>query len=468
MSEEAVGRAELFGSLAAEWPEELLPEIRRAAEEAGRTVVVLDDDPTGTQTVHGVRVLCGWGVDALAAELRDEPLCFYVLTNSRSVPLAEAAAMNAEIGRNLREASRRAGRDFVVVSRSDSTLRGHFPGEVRALAEALGGAFDGWIVMPFFEEGGRYTVGDVHYVAEGDELLPAALTPFARDASFGYAASDLREWVEEKTGGEVGADQVLSVSIDDLRRSGPHGVAEKLGALEGGAVCVVNAAGYRDAEVFVRGLLEAEARGKRFLYRTAASFVRVRAGIASRPLLRRDEMGLPQRGGALFVVGSHVPRSTDQLACLLDRTDAEGIELSVEALLGDDAGAEVARVAGAADACLADGRDAAVYTSRTLVTGADAEESLSIGARVSEAVVGVVRTLRNRPRYLVGKGGITSSDLATEALGVRRATVLGQILPGVPVWRAGRESRWPRLAYVVFPGNVGGTDALVRIVEELA
>ena len=157
---------------------------------------MLDDDPTGTQTVHNIPVLTEWSVASLRAELANDLPCFYILTNSRSLPLPGAQAMNVEIARNLREASHQAQRDFVIVSRSDSTLRGHFPGEVDALANALEQDFDGWLIIPFFLEGGRYTIGNVHYVAEGDKLVPAGETPFARDSAFGYRASNLREWVE--------------------------------------------------------------------------------------------------------------------------------------------------------------------------------------------------------------------------------------------------------------------------------
>ena len=398
---------------------------------------------------------------------RRQPV-FFVLTNSRSLPLAEAQALNAEIGRNLTRAAQAAGRDFAVVSRSDSTLRGHYPGEVDALARGLGQRFDATLIIPFFLEGGRYTLGDIHYVAEGDALIPAAETPFARDAAFGYRSSDLRDWVEEKTGGRVRAADVRAISIEQLRSGGPRAAGKALIELADGAVCVVNAAEMRDMEVFVSGLLDAEESGKRFLYRTAASFVQARAGIAPRPLLGPNDLSLPAEGGALFVVGSYVPKTTAQVERLLAETGIARVEIDVAALL-DDAHARqaVAAAVDALNAALQDGRDVVLYTSRGLMTGADAAESLAIGKRVSDSLVEIVRSLEVRPRYLVAKGGITSSDIATKALDIRRAFVYGQALPGVPVWQAGPESRYPGLAYVVFPGNVGGDDALVRIVRSL-
>src|SRR6266849_838839 len=460
--------ADVLHRLPPVWADDPRPAIRAARRERPEKVVVLDDDPTGTQTVHGIPVLTEWSVEALRAELtNDLPACF-LLTNSRSLSLAEAQALNVMIGHNLQEAARAVSRHFVVVSRSDSTLRGHFPGEVEALAEALAEAFDAWLLIPFFQEGGRYTLDDVHYVAEGEWLVPAADTEFARDAVFGYQASDLRQWVEEKTAGRIPAQAVASVSLEDIRRGGPTQVTTRLMALTPGCVCVVNAASQRDLEVFVQGLLAAEARGRHFLYRTAASFVSVRADIAPRPLLAPAELAMPASGGGLIIVGSHVPRTSGQLAALRSQPGVVSVEVHVQALLAETQyAAEVARVTHAIAQGLRRDTDVVLFTSRALVTGADAQSHLAIGQRVSAGLVAVVRTLATRPRYLLAKGGITSSDIATQGLGVTRALVLGQILPGVPVWQLGPETRYPGLGCIVFPGNVGGPQALAEVVTAL-
>ncbi len=464
---QSLNKSTTLSSLPSEWPDDLRATIRGQVEASGRTIVVLDDDPTGTQTVYNVPVLTGWGVDVLAAELAEKPACFYILTNSRALPAPEAAALARTIGQNLAAASAAAGRDLAVVSRSDSTLRGHYPVEVTALAEGLGQEFDGQIIVPFFLEGGRYTIDNIHWVAEGDTLVPAAQTPYAADKAFGYANSDLRAWVEEKTGGRVQAADVVSVTLDDLRVAGPNAVRDRLLGVSGGQVCIVNCASYRDMEVFVLGLLAAEAAGKRFLYRTAASFVQVRAGLPARPLLSADDLALPASGGGLFVVGSYVPKTTTQLAALLAQPQIVPVEVDVAALLDERRSATLAAAIRAIDAALAAGETVAVFTSRKLVTVDDHAGSLSIGRRVSDGLIEIVQKIAVRPRYLVAKGGITSSDTATAGLGVVRATVAGQILPGVPVWRTGGESRHPGLAYVVFPGNVGGDDALVEVVRRL-
>ena len=465
----AINKEDLFRDLPPEWPGDMLLAIREEVLASRRKVVVLDDDPTGTQTVHNTPVLTEWSVEALQAELQTDFPAFYILTNSRSLALPEARALNRDIGRNLVEAGKRAHRDFVVVSRSDSTLRGHFPGEVEALAAGLGQNFDGWIVIPFFLEGGRYTVGDTHYVEEGGWLVPAAETEFARDSVFGYRSSNLRDWVEEKTGGSVSSGEVITISIEDLRMGGPAAITDRLLTLQGSRIGVVNAAGYRDVEVFVKGLLDAEAQGRRFLYRSAASFVRVRAGMPARPLLSSADLGTPSRGGGLTLVGSYVPKTTRQLQKLLALPQMTGIEMNVVAILDRDTrDDEIARVCRDAEPQLQSGRDVTIYTSRKLVTAGGAAGDLSIGNRVSEALITTLRRMTVTLRYLIAKGGITASDVATKGLNVKRALVLGQILPGVPVWQLGPESRHAGIPYVVFPGNVGDDDALAETVKALS
>ena len=450
------------------------PDLERRVQEAvvasGRAVVALDDDPTGVQTVHDTAVLARWDWGALAAELERPSPLFFVLTNSRSLSEERAAALNREIAGNLLAASRETGKPFAIVSRSDSTLRGHFPAETDALADAMGGV-DGALLCPAFFEGGRVTAGDVHFVREGERLLPAAETEFARDATFGYRARSLPEWVEEKSGGSIEAGEVASIGLEDIRRGGPERVAALLGRVSGGQTVVVNALDYPDLWVVVLGLLRAEAEGKRFLYRTGASFVRARAGIAARPLLTRDELlgagaCIPARG--VVVVGSHVRRTSEQLGRLLEVVSVIGVEVGVPALLDAPSGfeGETDRVARIAEETLAVGKTPVIFTSRRVERPAGMDE-LTVARTVSKALVKIVGGIDARPDFVVGKGGITSSDVGTRGLGAERAVVLGQARPGVPVWRLGEESRFPGMPYVVFPGNVGDKETLAEIVREL-
>jgi uncharacterized protein YgbK (DUF1537 family) len=219
-------------------------------------------------------------------------------------------------------------------------------------------------------------------------------------------------------------------------------------------------------ETFTLGLLKAELSGKRFIYRTAASFVPVRSSVEPKPPLSPEEITLGKNGG-LIVIGSYIPRTTAQLQILLETRNVESIELDVASAIQSASRREeeVCRIALQATQYIQMGRDVVVYTSRTLRQAQSDLENLRLGGMISSALVDVVRSIGVRPRYLLAKGGITSSDIATRALNVKRAMVLGQVLPGVPVWETGKESRYPGLTYVVFPGNVGEPDSLAKVVR---
>ncbi len=464
------------GYLSSQPPERRVPgaleEIRRRLKAGGRRVAVLDDDPTGTQTVHGVPVLTTWSVDDLRWALEQSSPTFYVLTNSRSLPEDEAAAMNREVASNLSAAAEGTGTDFVVTSRGDSTLRGHFPAETDALTEGLGGGVDGVILCPCYLEAGRLTADDTHWVRQGESLVPAGETEFARDASFGYSSSDLRLWVEEKTAGRFRASAVVSVGLRDIREGGPDRVSEILRGVSGGVPVVANAASHADLEVFVLGLLDAEEAGKRFLYRTGPSFVRVRGGIPEKGPLSPEELyrRRPRQGHGLVLVGSHVELTTRQLGEALRLDGVRAVELSVPRLLEDEEREdELRRVAAEVNAGLADS-EVIVYTSREVVGGDPGRTGFEVGRAVSDALVEVMRRVdREAPlAFVVAKGGITSSDVGTRGLGVGRAEVAGQVLPGiVSVWVLPEESAFPGLPYVIFAGNVGGPDSLARVIEIL-
>ena len=444
--------------------------IRERLAASTAKVVILDDDPTGTQTIHDLPVLTHWSVESLVAELAGEYPGFFILTNSRSLPEEEAIALAEEIGRALAEASRLAGVRAVVISRSDSTLRGHFPAEVDAVARSMGKGRLPYVLIPFFLEGGRLTVNDIHYVQEGDRLIPAAMTPFARDAAFGFTSSDLKAWVEEKTGGAIAGEAVVSLALDEIRGGDVEALVEKLLRVGPGGAVIVNCVSYRDLEVVVMALLAAEAKGAEFLYRTAASFVRSRLGIeAGVGLLDPERLVSASPHGGLMVIGSYVPKTGRQIEALLALTSVAPVEVAVARLLDDDSrDAEIAAVTTRVDALLGGGLDVALFTSRHLITGRDSVDSLAIGKTVSDSLISIVGGLVVQPRYLVAKGGITSSDVATRGLGVKRAMVIGQAQPGVPAWRLGGETRYPGMTYIVFPGNVGDDEALARLARDLA
>ncbi|CAA9496755.1 MAG: hypothetical protein AVDCRST_MAG96-1765 [uncultured Segetibacter sp.] len=457
-----------MSQLPPEYQELDLSILRDEFLQSEKTIVVLDDDPTGTQTCYDVTVLTSWQVELITEELRKKPGILFILTNSRSLHEAGAVQLAVEIGNNLKEAGKKSGREMIVISRSDSTLRGHFPAEVDALATALNMQEAVIVLIPAFIEGGRYTIDDVHYIAEKDELVPVSDTPFAKDVVFGYRHANLKEWVEEKTKGRITASEVNSISIEDIRAGGPKAVSEKLASCTEGSVCIINAASYQDLEVIAMGLMMAEKPGKFFLYRTSATIVPIRAGMESGKPFHPKKEPVTCSNGSLVIVGSHVPKTTSQLTWLLANGDYKSIEVNVREILhSEEVSAKVEAIIQQTDEWIAGGNNVVIHTSRGLEVGSDPESSLQINATVSGFLVNIMKGLKVRPKFIVGKGGITSSDIATKGLSAQKALVLGPIIPGVPVWQMDEKSKFPGIIYVVFPGNVGDEKALLEVCKKL-
>lgn len=443
--------------------------------DSGRVFVVLDDDPTGTQSVADLPVLGGWGVEDFAWAFASGAPAVYVLTNSRSLAPADAARINREVVRSALAAAAAADLRVDFVSRSDSTLRGHYPLEPVTIADEVaraGGARTAnTVIVPAFPDAGRITVNGVHGVLDGDTFTPIGETEFARDSTFGFSSSRLADWVEEKTGGAVEASSVVEVTIDVLRDS-PSAVADVLRSAPDGAPIVVDAVVEEDLLQLALGLEIVESEGRAFVCRVGPPFVRARIGQRRRPPLDPDGVIADRatRGG-LVVVGSHVGLTSRQLAHLVENRElAAVVEIDVPRLLEPATGAdEVARAVAAVTSALVRG-DVVLHTSRTLVRTDDPDESLDISRRVSQAVVDTVHAVAEQttPRFVIAKGGITSSDVATRGLEIRRARVRGSLFPGiVSVWEAA-DGLASGIPYVVFAGNVGDDTTLAGAVARLS
>ena len=419
-------------------------------------IIVLDDDPTGTQTVHSVPVITEWSVEAINNEFKLQTPLFYILTNSRALVASEANNLGKEIGRNLKKLNQ----NVWIISRGDSTLRGHFPNEIDALVAGLAWKNDYLtILIPAFFEGNRFTKNDIHYLKEGENWIPVGETPYAKDKTFGYKSSNLKDWVEEKTKGKIKKEEVASISIDNLENDSDAVILEIIGKAT--KVLIINAMNQSHLDKFSEIVKKSN---RRIIFRTGASFVSSFGQISKKPLLQKTELlSSESKNGGLIIVGSHVPKSTAQLNELL-KTDITPLEFEVETFLGNSAN-YLTGLSHSINSFLSNNQDVVIFTSRNLVATQNEEESLKLSIRVSEGMIKLVQNLSVQPRFFIAKGGITSSDLATKGLGVKRAIVLGQIAAGIPVWKLGTEAKFPNMTYTVFPGNVGQNETLREIYE---
>ena len=445
------------------------------AEKNQRQIVVLDDDPTGVQTVHDVSVYTDWSPESIREGFEEPGKLFFILTNSRSFTAEQTERVHREIARNVADVARELGRDYLIVSRGDSTLRGHYPLETQVLRDVFqresGRTVDGDILCPYFKEGGRFTLDNIHYVRYGEELVPCGQTEFARDETFGYQSSSLPAYIQEKTGGACRAEDVTCISLARLRALDYEGVEAQLEAVRDYGRIVVNAVEDCDVKVLATALYRAMAKGRNYTVRCAAALVKALGNISDRPLLRREEMVTGEsRHGGIIVVGSHTKKTTAQLKALKGVEGIEFIEMNSDLVLTPGAlEEEAAALTARCSQLIAQGRTCCVSTKRALLTVENdtPQEALLRSVRISDAVQSCVAGLTATPAFVVAKGGITSSDVGVKALRTRRAWVLGQIRPGIPVWRTDEASRFPGVPYVIFPGNVGEESTLREAVELL-
>jgi uncharacterized protein YgbK (DUF1537 family) len=433
-------------------------------------IIVLDDDPTGSQTVHSCLLLTQWDVETLKIGLLDTAPIFFILTNTRALEPSQAATVTREVCQNLKIAlAAVSSMDFLVVSRSDSTLRGHYPIETDVIAAELGG-FDAHFLMPAFFEGGRITRDSIHYLLVNGVETPVHKTEFARDSVFAYSHSYLPDYVAEKTHGKIPADRVVQFLLDEVR----SGSLERLMQLERNRCCVVDGEQQSDFDRFAADILTAASQGKKFLFRSGASILTSLANLGPQPI-PATEMSKYVRDGkpGAIIIGSHVKKTTEQLAQLLIAPGIVGVEIDVSQLVDDNATIRkqlLVTILDRINSIHTEGNTPAIYTSRQELTFNSIQARLQFGESVSALLMDIIRALPADIGFLISKGGITSNDTLSKGLSLPTARLLGQIIPGCSaIVTPSTHPQFPNLPVVLFPGNVGDANALatayLRLVE---
>ena len=456
----------------------------------GLKIVVIDDDPTGSQAVHGCPLLLRWDAETLVAGLAHPSPLLFLLANTRALAPAAAAERVREICRALRPALEQAvaaGRigGWLVVSRGDSTLRGHFPLEVEVINEELG-PFDGTLLVPAFLEGGRTTVDGVHRL----HGLPVHESPFAQDGLFAYATSYLPDWVEEKSCGRILAASVDRIGWRELDVGGGP-LLRHLARLEGNDYVAVDGASAPQLATLaaaVRRLMAAggppgpgqgadpgPGRPRRFLFQSAASLIQALASLPPQPLSAAALAALRRRRGerplpGLVLVGSHVPLADRQLERLLAEPDCVGVELEVSKVQRLLEGPEPALLLASLEqawgrrlaAVLAEGHTPVLFTSRGEARCRHAEERRALGLALAGLMARLAAAVAPDLGYLISKGGITTHTLLADGLDLEQVELQGQLLPGLSLVLAAPDIDQEPLPVLTFPGNLGD-DGTLRV-----
>ena len=433
-------------------------------------IIVLDDDPTGSQTVHSCPLLLRWDGASLAAGLEHPSPLLFLLANTRALAPAAAAERVREICRALAAALPAAGIErWWLVSRGDSTLRGHFPLEVDVISAELG-PFAVTLLVPAFLEGGRTTVGGVHLL----QGQPVHETPFGRDGLFGYSTSYLPAWVEEKSGGRIPASQVQGLEAAQLSRACEDGGQELAQWLAGLAAQPLVAVDAEQPQQLAALAKVVRASPRPVLAQSAASWIRALAALPPQPLAGADLVALRRRGRdgeplrGLVLVGSHVPLADAQLELLLAEPSCGGVEIAVAKLARVLEGPVPLELLASLEqawleqlqAVLVAGQTPVLFTSRGELQCRSAAERRRLGLELAALMARLAAALAPQLGYLISKGGITTHTLLADGLGLARVELQGQLLPGLSLVLTPSDGQVPGLPVLTFPGNLGDPETL--------
>ena len=438
-------------------------------------VVVIDDDPTGSQTVNNCLLLLKWDYSTLVKGFKSESNLFFILANTRSLSENDATLRIQEICNNLKEVIAYEDvkkEEIIFVSRGDSTLRGHNFLEPNTINNCLG-PFDATFHIPAFIEGKRFTVNGCHFV----DKIPVDQTIFAEDKIFGYKTSNIKNLLFQQSKSQINLDDIQNIKLSDfetLKVEEKNIIFQKLKNFKNNIHVILDIENYSQLNKFSL-VINKLSKQKRFLFRTAASFISSISDIKSNPKkdifssnFRRqnnDNKFLP----GLVVVGSFVELSTLQLQQLLNISHCEPIELDVFEFF------RIISLENPEDKLnflkktllleirsnFKKGKTPVLFTSRKLMS-LECSEQFNFYNSLALFIANLVADLKNEIGYLISKGGITTNVILSNGLEADYVYLEGQIITGISLvtYKLKNDEKLP---IVTFPGNIGTADSLLKV-----
>lgn len=427
-------------------------------------LVVLDDDPTGMQTVHGCLVITQWNKSICKTALSDVVPFFFVLTNTRSMLSDDAKTTIQSVVNNVTDVAAQMDIKLLFLLRSDSTLRGHFPLELETVIETINQPIDGRFFIPAFFEGNRITKNDIHYIEkEKNTLIPCDQTEFANDSLFGYKSSHLPTYIRHKTEGFCASSDIKSISGELFSDSEEHSLKKFLDDVTNGEYIIVNTQSYSQLDTLSHALHTALQQNKNFIFQTSASFVKSFTQTKDQQFITPSPIN---KNPGLIVVGSHVEKTTLQLEVLLQEPNIEGIPVNISDVC-DSTDILVSEIVAKIVTCKKNKKTPVLFTPRKEITFKNSEDRIRFGDLISNIFLRIFQSFPYTPSFLIAKGGITSHDVLAKYLKVPSVRVLGQVAAGVPVVELPEKHVWAKLGYVIFPGNVGNVNSMRDVFRQI-
>ena len=444
-------------------------------------IIIIDDDPTGSQTVNSCNLVLKWDYETLLKGLKGPSNILFILANTRSLSETDLEIRLKEICSSLKEIMNNslfAEEEFVLISRGDSTLRGHNFIEPYIINELLG-PFDATFYIPAFIEGNRTTVNGNHFV----DNIPIHKTIFSKDKIFGFNTSNIKELIYEQSNYQLDFNNVENIFIKDfevLETNQPSKLFMHIEKLKNNKKVIVDIMDYSQLDKF-SSIVKSLLKKKKFLFRSAASFISSLSNVKQiqkdhiyfSQLRRKNNNDEAMKG--LIVVGSHVELSTLQLNKVLDISLCKPVEINVFKLyeffkLGDN----LNQINSLKELILNSirqnlSRDSipVLYTSREIISPTNENDLIHFQLFLSAFIAKIVSAVKNEIGYLISKGGITTNAIISEGLKADSVYLEGQILPGVSLVTFNLLKQKGKLPIVTFPGNMGNKMSLVQALEIL-
>ena len=425
-------------------------------------IIVIDDDPTGSQCVHDCLLLLNWNYETLLKGLMSNSNLLFILANTRSLSEKEVKKRLREICTNFYKVTQENNLEdnLLFVSRGDSTLRGHNFLEPDLINKYLG-PFDATFHIPAFLEGNRITVNGKHFV----NGIPAHKTPFANDNIFGYKTNDLKKLLLKKSRSKIQLKNIENLNC--IEQYSSHELRKFMESLKNNTHVIVDIDKFSQLEKLSEVTREL-IKNKKFLFRTAASFLKA---ISNTKVIKKGNFYYSQLRlrnklnnflPGLIIIGSHTEISTKQLNKLLELDAFEAIELDVEKFYkihaSKDKETKIIKLKNffleAIRKTIKNSFIPVIFTSRKEKVLENNYDQMDFYNSLSFFIAEIVADIKHEIGYLISKGGITSNTILNSSFDADYVYLEGQICSGISLVKVKLINN-NYLPVITFPGNLG-------------